>query len=606
MDIFVNEKKILQGRMPLVSLFIIFVFAILVVNLVNLQVVKGNENLFLSSTIKTSEVVVRAPRGLIYDRSGKELVINRPAFRLVLDLTLIRVEDEQALIEKLAGILEVPVEDLYEEYNAKAYKDDGTRTTLSQVTLVNNVDRNHIVSIYSRTEELPGVYIEVGTTREYADGRTFAHILGYVREVSQADLDKGGYYAGDIIGSTGIEQYYDEILRGENGRRILETNKDETLVRELMPVEATAGDSIKLSLDYDMQEKMTEALGNGISEGNLPGGAAVIIDISTGEVVTMVSLPTFDANEIIRGLSPTQYAQLSQDPNLPLYNRSISLTQPPGSTFKTIVGASALQEGAITTQTIFRSTGCMNLGGGYDFCEAGKRYLGDVDFAHAVSRSSNVYFCNTMLRLGIDKLDEYATYFGLGQKTGIDLYGEQPGSVSSKQLKEEIEGEQWYQGDSCNAGIGQGLTRVSPLQMAAWTAAIANGGTYYKPHLAIEVLDGEGRVKETFSPEVLHTLPIDAKNLDAVRDGMHLAVNDPGGSAFPLRGVASDPAAKTGSAEALRKVNGVFVAQAHSWVTGFFPYDNPKYAFAVYLEHGGWGYKSTEVMKEFFTWYDSR
>ncbi len=204
-----------------------------------------------------------------------------------------------------------------------------------------------------------------------------------------------------------------------------------------------------------------------------------------------------------------------------------------------------------------------------------------------------------MLRLGIDKTNEYASQFGLGQLTGVDLPNEVPGVIASKQYKLDNFGEQWFLGDSCNVAIGQGYTKVTPLQMAAWAQVIANGGMYFKPHLGLKIIDNNGKDVKVFTPELVRKVSISEENLNYIREAMHIVVNDPWGSAFPLRGVKSDPAVKTGSAETIRGVG-------HSWLLGFFPYKNPKYSFAVYLEYGGWGYKSAEVMRDFLEWYDSR
>lgn len=605
MEIIAHENKKIQTRLPVVYLIVLVIFAILLVNLVKLQIVKGNENLFLSSTIKTSEVVVRAPRGLIYDRNGNALAVNKPSFKLIANIAEIPVEQEQQLIARLGQMLQIDGDLLWEDYEKKVYDQNGNRLR-SQTTLISDVSRDNVVSLSSRIDEFPGIYVEVGTSRQYVDGKYFAHTVGYVTEVTDHNLREEGFFAGDTVGATGIEQFYDSILRGENGRRILETNRDEETVRELIPIEARPGSSIELTIDAEMQKELTKALQQGIEIHQAGGGAAVILDIHSGEILSLVSLPTFDPNMIVGGLTYSEYQSLSEDATLPLYNRAISLTQPPGSTFKTIVASAALQEGVIQPETVFHSAGCMDLGGGFEFCEAGKRALGDVDLLHGISRSSNIYFCNTMLRLGIDNLNKYTGYFGLGEKTGIDLMGEQTGSVASKELKQTLEGTVWYQGDSCNTGIGQGLMRVSPLQMVSWVSTIANDGTYYKPHLLRNTLDGDGNIVESFEKEAMHTIQVDHEHLSVVRDGMHLAVNDPGGSAFPLRGLAADPAVKTGSAEAFRKNGDIFERTAHSWVTGFFPYEDPEYAFVVYLEYGGWGYKSAEVMRTYLEWYDTR
>jgi len=603
MEVLQEEKNYLHSRILPLYLVLVLLFGVLFIYLFNLQIAEGNENLFLSTTMKTSEVVVRAPRGLIYDRNDSLLVVNRPSFRLLVDLKELPEGKEKSVFKTLSEILGVEQEPLWRDFKNRAFTKQGKRVGLSQIVLLNDVDRDKIVSIYSRIDELPGVFVEVATTRDYVEGSSFSHLTGYVREVSYEEVNGGGYAMGDMKGATGLEGYYDDVLRGTNGRRILETNRDEIAVRELIPVEATSGKNVRISIDIKIQKRLSESLIHAMEKYGSEAGVAIIEDIWSGEIIALVSLPSFDPNKIVKGLSYSEAKELDSDPNLPLLNRAISLPQPPGSTFKTIVASSALQEDVIERETIFESKGCMDLGGGFEFCEALKRPLGKLDLMHGLSRSSNIYFCNTMLRLGIDRLNKYTDDFGLGRRTGIDLFGEQPGSVASKQLKENIQGEMWYAGDSCNTAIGQGLMEVTPLQMVGWVSAIANGGTYYKPHLATSILDENRIEEEKIKPEVLYTLSIEENHLADVREGMHLAVNDPWGSAFVLRGLSSDPAAKTGSAEDFRKVDGVFEKQAHSWITGFFPYESPQYAFVAYLEFGGWGFHSSEVIKEFLEWY---
>lgn len=600
---FLKQNIKLNTRYMVIYVFMALFFGILLVNLIDLQIVKGNENLYLSTTIKTSEEITIAPRGLIYDSNDELLVMNRPSFKLVLDLTELPPEKEKDVLEVIADILELDFDIIWKDYKKRVYKKEERIENVTQITLYSDIERDKAVSISARHEELPGLYVEIGTTREYKEGELLAHILGYVREVSAEELEQGHFVAGDLIGSVGIEKYYDSILRGENGRRVVETNADDT-VRELMPVEAVAGKSVKLSIDIEMQNKMTEALSDGIKRNNADGGAAVIMDVTNGEILTLVSLPTYDPNKIIKGLSYQEYQNLSNDPKLPLYNRAVAVTQPPGSTFKALVGSAGLQEGVIDTNTIFVSEGCMEIVEGYEMCEVGKYPHGRLNIYQALERSSNIFFIKTMFEYGIDKFNTYAVEFGLGEKTGIDLDGEQPGILASKETKKKLQGEPWYLGDSGNVAIGQGLTRVTPIQMVSWVSAIANGGTIYRPHIVTEIIDPDTGDVEKIAPEVSHKVPISEENFQVIRDGMHLVVNGSWGSAWPLKGVKADPAAKTGSAEAPRKVGDRYELQGHSWISGFYPFNNPRYAYVVYMEYGGWGYKSAEVMKDFFDWYD--
>jgi len=604
---FDESKNIIKNRLIIIIPLLVIVFGIILVNLVDLQIINGNENFYLSEAVKTSKEVIRAPRGFIYDRNNVLLAGNDPSYRLMIDLNVLRAENEKDVISRLADILEIEYEVLWQDYYKKVYdQKTSKRINISDVMVLSNIKRDQVVSIYSLSDELFGVYIEIGTTRNYPQGENTSHIVGYIREVVATEIESGKYANGDYIGAVGIESYYDDDLRGVNGINITQTAVGSETVSKNSPIDPVSGKNLKLTIDTEFQNELTSVLNKGIENTNASGGAAIIMDVNSGEIISLVSLPSFNPNSLINGLTVTEAEKLADSDKKPLFNRAITLSQPPGSTLKTIVASGALQEGMITKNTYFNSTGCMDLGGGYQFCEAGKRVLGNLDLLHGISRSSNIYFCNTGIKLGIEKLEKYAYDFGIGQSTGIDLYGEDAGRMSTPENKKNILNETWYQGDVCNASIGQGLTETSPIQMVAWVSTIANGGKYYKPHLVSQIVDSNFNVEKKFDPEVLREIQVSSENLKIVREGMHLAVLDPWGSGFPLRGLKSDPAVKTGSAETFRKVNGVFERSAHSWVIGFFPYDEPKYAFVVFLEYGGWGYESADVMREFLEWYDAK
>lgn len=589
-----------------VYLIVLSVLFILLFNLVNLQLVEGNDNLYLSTAIRTEESIIYAPRGIVYDRNDVQLVSNIPAFKLALDPTQLPIEREEELINSLSELLDIPNNEIAHVLQEELYV-DGERVTNKIITISRSVNRDKILSIYANLEDLPGIFIEAESKREYLYSEVPSHILGYVGEVSEDDLGSNELFErNDIVGKDGVEFEYDDVLRGINGKSITERNSSNEEVRILNPVEPIPGDNIQLTIDIEVQKKLVEYLEYGLVEYDVPAAAGVLMDIHTGEVIAMASLPDYNPNILIEGISNNDLNALLTDENLPFYNRVISSARPPGSTFKTITASAALSKGYLTPQSLIYTEGCYELGGGFEFCEAGRGAFGDINVRQALTVSSNIFFCKTMLeqRMPIDELVATASQdFYIGRITGIDLPGEVAGTMATRDLKEQTFNEPWYPGDSCNAAVGQGLTQVTPLQMSAWIASIANGGYRVTPHVVSEVIDNETNEISVLEVPAKESISVDGESLAIVREGMYEVVNDPRGSGWGLRGSNSDPAAKTGSAEVLRNVDGVFEPSADAWVTGFFPYDEPRYSFVVYLQYGGWGFESADVARHFLDWY---
>lgn len=597
-----QEETRFNPRWKFVSIYILLliIVAFLGIKLFELQIVEGGENAYISSLSKTSESIIRAPRGIIYDRNGNPLVINKPTFRVGISTNSFDNENKDQTIKLLAQILNLNELEVSKKYEEELNQENGI--VPEEITISREATRDQVLALYSNINSLKGVFIEVDAQREYKFSEDFSHILGYVGEVTAEDLQNEQYSLGDTIGKSGLEQYYDQELRGINGKKYTQL-ASRTESKEIDQISAKEGNNLYISIDTEAQQKMIELMKAKMAKYNSPGGAAIIEDVETGEIIVLASLPSFDANSLVRGLTLDEFDALYNNPDLPLYNRTVSGAYPPGSTHKTIVASAALQENIITKDTIFQSTGCMDLGGGYKFCEAGKRSLGQLNLITGIALSSNIYFCNTALPLGIDKMYEYDKLFGLEQPTGIDLPQEASGTLSSKDYKMQVYNEIWYPGDTCNAAIGQGLTTTTPIQMTNWIAAIANGGKLLTPHIGMRLTNSDNQTLKEINPGIKSELPINDEYLADIREGMHQVVNDPWGSAWILRGSKSDASAKTGSAEAYRKVGDSYEIFAHAWVTGFFPYNNPKYSFTVFLEYGGWGYESAEVIKEFLDWY---
>ena len=432
-----------------------------------------------------------------------------------------------------------------------------------------------------------------------------SHVLGYTGIVYAEDLKKNpNLDYDDIIGKAGIEYFYDNNLRGKKGKVLIETNAYGEKIAELTNsyVPPQNGTTLKLFMNVDWQKYLYESLAHAVEQYHARGGAGIIMDVNTGGIIAMTSYPSYDNNLFIGGIDTKTYNKLAKDKRYPLLNRAIGAQEPAGSTFKTIVASAALQERAITPSTVFNSTGVIYLSGHYPFQEYHKHVYGPLTVRDALMVSSNIFFCKTMLKLGIDKFIPYAEKFGIGEYTGIDLPGEAKGRLPSPENKiwlakhgytwlEPI----WYpEGDACNSAIGQGITLVTPIQLVKVASTIANGGTVYKPHLVKEFIYSDNSRKK-YTPVVEHKDFVYPQNIKIVQEGMRMSVGGPRAIIRVLNNLPVTVAAKTGTAEFGIKTKDGY-STTHAWVIGFWPYEKPKYAFVVFLEGGGPSYRAAQVM----------
>ena len=512
-----------------------------------------------------------------------------------------------------------------------------------ELIIFSNIDNEGAIVAKAHRGQIKGLSVTENTLRDYPDGGLFAHVTGYVGPVfSESEAPK---YAAvnDIVGKVGLERQYDEILFGQKGKVLLEyDNFGKAMPSKRVVIPEKSGQSVVTSIDMEIQNELAAALEYGIEKYDASGGVAIIEDVTTGEIVAMVSTPSYDPNEFVIGITQEQFEKyLSDTDGLPLINKAIAAQYPPGSTFKTLLASSALDAGVITQDTVYVSSSAFRLSNGASFQEYHNHSYGPLDLIGAIKHSSNQYFCQTILDWDIEEFDTYLEKFGIGQPTGIDLPGEASGRIPSPEVKIAYASDPnvtwldpiWYpEGDSCNSAIGQGITTVTPIQMVNWISAIANGGTLHRPHIAIGVAkdgywtdtqtnrvnfakDGhldvyDQRVDneidfaaadkiERFDYSPLRTHVTEDKALAIVREAMHRAVIDNDGGIFGLRGAKVDVAAKTGTAEfgALNK-DGSY-EHAHGWVTGFYPYDDPKYAFVMLLEDAGESYYTVDAFRQF-------
>lgn len=596
-----SEERNYRWRFIPIYFLSLGLIVFLLFNLFNLQIIEGSQNLLLATRINQARSTVVPPRGLIMDAKGRKLAYNIPAYSLNLNPSQIKSEAEEELIGKIAEIIKGNPDELFETYRKKVYNEEGKKLQLTRLTLKADLSFEQQLALVASLESLPGASVSVEAIREYDDAQYFAHILGYVGEPTQRDIENG-IYSESIIGKTGVEQYYDEYLRGIEGVQIKEKGILDERERVYTPQEAKYGDNLYLTIDSRWQKKLTDLMNEQSDEVDAFASAGVIMNSSTGEILASVSLPSYDNNLFAKGISYKDYSQLINNPKTPLLNRVVGLQLPPGSIYKIIAAAAGLQEGVINESTKFLSDRCKELPGKIFFCEADSGYLGYVNVKDALSKSSNIFFCEVALKINTDRkgirtLIDYAQRFGMGQTTGIDLPGEQTGSVPSPGLKQKLLKEPWYTGDECNMVIGQGLVTTTPIQMTVAMAAIANGGNIVKPHVLGKVENQLGKLVFENKTDLVKKLDIDQSVINIIKSALRRTAIE--GTAKDLNGVPGNPIAKTGSSDAGEYIQGKYYVGSHSWVMGCFDYQGNNYCYTVMQQWGGRGYKTVPIMKKF-------
>ncbi|HXF50585.1 MAG TPA: penicillin-binding protein 2, partial [Dehalococcoidia bacterium] len=603
-------------RMKLVGLrlLVLLLFAVLAAQLVRMQIIHGDEYRERAETNRLRVLTVTPPRGLIYDRNGTPLVENVPGFSAVIipaDLP----EDRQAdVIRDVAALLGADARTLALKVMAGRNSNDPFRP----VVVRDGLSEQETFAVRERQAEWPGVQVVVEPVRKYPYGALLSHILGYVGRIDAEEYERFrhfGYQVDDRVGKTGVEYTYEADLRGVPGILQAEIDAMGRVVRTLGRRDPTPGGNLVLSLDLDLQRKVTEILQQAAGPYQ---AAAVVMNVHTGEILALVSLPSYDNNIFSGTVDEKTLQTLLEDPRKPLVNHAIAERYPPGSTFKQVTATAALQEGVATPSTTITSYGYISVPNQYDpsvtYIFRDWAALGTLDFYGGLAMSSDVYFyylsggyfqngVEVFHGLGPERLAAYARAFGLGSPTGIDLPGESPGLVPDPAWKEATFGEPWVLGDTYNFGIGQGYLAVTPIQMARVTAAIANGGQVLRPHLLREVVDAEGRVIRRYEPVVDHVLPVDPANLAVVREAMRQAVVWGTAKTGAVANVAV--AGKTGTAEfGERYADGSYLT--HGWYTAFAPYDAPEISIAVFLERGGGAVDAGPVAAKILDYYFNR
>lgn len=588
------------ARKVLSTLFILMAVAIagMGARAFYLNVVQGARYRAIADHNSVRQIVIPAPRGILYDRFGTPLVGNVPS----MDAVIIPA-DLPSGTEPLAAVAET-VQSTFgivpTDFLGLVGKTD--RRSTSPVLLKERVSQEEALLSISRSAALPGVSLYETTHRDYLDSLIFSPLLGYEGKIKKEELaDHPDYLLTDSIGKQGIEKSYEATLRGTHGFAQVEVDALGRVKQRLGTVPPVPGNDLILNIDADLQKKIVDSLQTLLEKQNLKQAAAIALDPRNGAVRALVSLPSFDNNLFADGISVDAYQQLIQDPSLPLFNRALSGEYPPGSTIKPIIACAALAEGVVDEHTQIESKGGISVGA---FHFGDWRVNGFTDIRRAIAVSSDVYFYSVgggygaISGLGMERMKKYENLFGLGQPTGIDEPGEATGLIPDPQWKKDKIGERWYIGDDYHAAIGQGFVTATPLQMVNAVAAIANGGTLYRPRIGAQIRSADGHTT-AIPPAIIRSGFVDPGILRIVREGMRETVTE--GTAQSLKSLSVEVAGKTGTAQ--------FGAdhKTHGWFESFAPFDQPELAMIVLVEgQGEEGYNAVPVTRDVYDWYFSR
>ncbi len=588
-----------------------FLYLILVGRLASLQLFHGAGYVAKAEGNRERVVPIPAERGLIYDRNNVELTKNVPSFSLALiPQELPRDKNErEKIVQKLAVITNQDanaIRETLKEYGSYSYE---------SIVIQEDIDYETALTLQIQASDLPGISIKRGSKRLYTQGKavnggqttsstlSLSHILGYEGKLNKPELDRlyaSGYLPSDAIGKSGIEKEYETQLRGFYGKQRLEVNafgKGQSIISQEPPY---PGSHLILSIDSKMQEQLELIMQKEMEKIGQKKGAAVVMNPKNGEILAMVSLPSFDNNDFSGGISKDKYAMYANDENAPLFNRAFGGNYPSGSTIKPVMAAAALQEGIITPSTSFLSNGGLRVGPWFfpDW-KAGGHGITNVRKSLAQSVNTFYYYIgggyDSFQGLGVDRIEEYLLKFHFAEPLGIDLPGEVAGFVPSRAWKEK-KNEKWYVGDTYNLSIGQGDLLVTPLQIAEMTSFFANGGTLYKPHVVKSVLDPVTKKSEEVKSVILGKNMVNQNAIDTVRLGMKDCTE--GGSCSRLSLLPFSSAGKTGTAQWNRnKPN-------HAWFTSFAPFENPEIVVTVLVEEGAEGSKiAAPIAYDFYKWW---
>ncbi len=557
-----ESEKILR-----ISYIVIVLFLLLIMRLWQLQVLQGSKYRELSEVNRLRIIPIPAPRGILFDRNGIPLVKDSAYYCA----SIIYGEFDRSKTDLLSKVLNMPVEEILKKINKEGL------SPFSPLRLKQGLTFNEVAYIESRRSDFPGLIIEVEASREYIYSGIGSHLIGYLGKLNPSQSKDPAFRdvpPDAFIGQRGAEMLFDKSLRGTHGERVIEVDSIGREIRLLNEKPPIKGEDIRLSLDINLQKEAEEAFGE-------RAGALVAMKPDTGEILGLVSRPSFDPDLFAKGISYEEWIALTQDSKKPMLNRALQSQYPPGSTFKIITAIAALEEGLITPETKVECRGGINYGRWHFGCwrEGGH---GVMSLHRALVESCDVYFYEVGKRLGIDRIYDYASSFGLGKETGFQLVHERMGIIPNTKWKEEKKKQKWYLGETLNTAIGQGYVAVTPIQMAVMISAVANGGNLYRPTLMKDITPVlSGKVKAR--PETL----------EIVKRALSGVVNEPGGTGWAAKSELASICGKTGTAQVIAMRGGSRYQperfRDHAWFVAFAPIEKPEIALSVFVEHGGHG-----------------
>ncbi|TWR85430.1 penicillin-binding protein 2 [Pseudomonas saxonica] len=577
-----SEKRLVNKRLVACAALVLAISCALVGRMYFLQVTEFAYNSTVSENNRVHVLPIPPERGFIYDRNGVLLADNQPSFNMT--ITRERAGDTAKVLDTVISILHLPEED--RAVFAKAMKQ--ARHPFDPSTLLYELSEEQIALLAVNQYRLPGIDVDAQFVRHYPQGDHFAHSVGYVGRINEKEakqLDPTQYRGSQSIGKTGIERFYEPQLHGQVGFEEVETNAQGRVMRVLRHTDAVAGKNIVLSLDIKLQEAAEEALGD-------RRGSIIALDPKTGEVLAMVSKPSFDPNLFVTGISSKDYSGLRDSIDKPLFNRALRGLYAPGSTIKPEVAIAGLDSGVISASTRVFDPGYFQLPN-VDHKYRNWNHSGDgwVDLNAAIMRSNDTYFYDLASKLGIDRMHDYMSMFGIGQKVSLDMFEESSGLMPSRDWKRSTRRQAWFPGETVILGIGQGYMQVTPLQLAQATALIANKGVWNRPHLA-RTIDGTPPVDEhPIANIVLH----DPKEWEQVNHAMQLVMHDPRGIArASASGAQYRIAGKSGTAQVVaikqgERYNRLKTAERNrdnALFVGFAPAEDPQIVISVMIENG--------------------
>jgi len=548
---------------------------VLLLRLWHLQILQGDRYSAMSTNNRLRLRSVEAPRGFILDRNGQIFVENRPTFDLYASPE--DVTNPAELATALSEILGIPSTEL------AARLAEGRERPHQALLLRKDLDERMLVAVEERRLDLPGISLRVRPIRAYPSGGMAASLLGYVSEVNQAQLSREEFQdfrPGDSLGQAGVERRLDAFIRGIDGGEQIEVDARGRALRLVSRIEPRSGSNVYLTIDKRIQDAAEAAFAG-------KRGTVVAMNPATGEILAMVSRPSYDPNLFAQRLTGDEWQRIANDPSHPLQNRAFQAQYPPGSVFKLMVAIAGLESGALTPDTRFFCPGHFSLGN-VRFDDWKKGGHGTLDLRGAIVNSCNVYFYQAGLRVGIEEIVRVSQAFGLGAPPGLGLGDEARGHLPNPQPRRRGQ-PGWSAGNTVVASIGQGPVVTSPLQLLGMVSAIANGGTIYRPWVVKKVAALSGEVLEEYEPEAIRQVPVKSETLAFIRQAMWGVVREGTGARSQVAGIPI--AGKTGTAQVVKKGEGKGHAELkdHGWFASFAPVDNPRIAVVVLVENGGFG-----------------